>query len=352
MPYCTLSYFVLLHDLVPLSAPLCTKPLTPYAPCLRRHPKGRALRPGASNVYHVVADSTSINSPVPGSSPPSKSYFPSAKLNGATPLNGHAVSPGFTSSKGSPSLPNGCSLPNGDAAVSQADASMLIKANGAAPVSSFAAVEAHKWDGLANGGAARANGIGPKQVGGLSGRPGVVGGSEKRPSGVVGEHFASFGDEELVYEKLPQDIADRHVLLMDPILGAGSSAVRAIQVTLRSFWLACGSSTAPAHNPTHTKPSLFKRYLHLVHFSFFKNPRPVDHGVESGGGWCAKARLGLGGRVMLLLDGLCQAYQITILVQTSSLFLLSHLLAWEVPRFPDAAKAWACPPCSTDVRCH
>ena len=36
----------------------------------------------------------------------------------------------------------------------------------------------------------------------------------------------------LVYEKLPRDIADRHVLLMDPILATGNSAVRAIQVLL------------------------------------------------------------------------------------------------------------------------
>jgi uracil phosphoribosyltransferase len=26
---------------------------------------------------------------------------------------------------------------------------------------------------------------------------------------------------QLIYEKLPHDIADRHVLLMDPILGTG-----------------------------------------------------------------------------------------------------------------------------------
>lgn len=37
-------------------------------------------------------------------------------------------------------------------------------------------------------------------------------------------------DQALVYEKLPQDIADRHVLLLDPMLGCGSSAVKAIEV--------------------------------------------------------------------------------------------------------------------------
>lgn len=39
-------------------------------------------------------------------------------------------------------------------------------------------------------------------------------------------------EKELVYERLPEDIADRFVLLMDPILGTGSSAVRAVKVLL------------------------------------------------------------------------------------------------------------------------
>ena len=37
-------------------------------------------------------------------------------------------------------------------------------------------------------------------------------------------------EEELIYEKLPADIAARHVLLLDPILATGNSAARAIQV--------------------------------------------------------------------------------------------------------------------------
>ena len=37
-------------------------------------------------------------------------------------------------------------------------------------------------------------------------------------------------DKELIYEKLPADIAERHVMLMDPILATGNSAVKAIQV--------------------------------------------------------------------------------------------------------------------------
>lgn len=36
--------------------------------------------------------------------------------------------------------------------------------------------------------------------------------------------------DDLIYEKLPHDIANRHVLLMDPILGTGNTVARALQV--------------------------------------------------------------------------------------------------------------------------
>ncbi|XP_015574932.1 uridine kinase-like protein 3 isoform X1 [Ricinus communis] len=38
---------------------------------------------------------------------------------------------------------------------------------------------------------------------------------------------------QLIYEKLPQDISNRHVLLLDPILGTGNSAVQAISLLIR-----------------------------------------------------------------------------------------------------------------------
>ena len=48
----------------------------------------------------------------------------------------------------------------------------------------------------------------------------------------------SIGDklvqQELIYEKLPADIAERHVLLMDPILGTGNTAARAIEARVRA----------------------------------------------------------------------------------------------------------------------
>ncbi|XP_021612729.1 uridine kinase-like protein 3 isoform X1 [Manihot esculenta] len=37
---------------------------------------------------------------------------------------------------------------------------------------------------------------------------------------------------QLIYEKLPQDISKRHVLLLDPILGTGNSAVQAISLLI------------------------------------------------------------------------------------------------------------------------
>jgi hypoxanthine-guanine phosphoribosyltransferase len=54
-------------------------------------------------------------------------------------------------------------------------------------------------------------------------------------------------DQEIVYEKLPTDIAERFVLLMDPILGTGGSASRAVNVLLdkgveegKILFLRCG----------------------------------------------------------------------------------------------------------------
>ncbi|RZC65939.1 hypothetical protein C5167_009628 [Papaver somniferum] len=41
------------------------------------------------------------------------------------------------------------------------------------------------------------------------------------------------GQQQLIYEKLPNDISDRHVLLLDPILGTGNSAVEAISLLIR-----------------------------------------------------------------------------------------------------------------------
>ena len=40
---------------------------------------------------------------------------------------------------------------------------------------------------------------------------------------------AGVKNDYIVYQKLPADIAERHVLLLDPILATGNSACRAIQ---------------------------------------------------------------------------------------------------------------------------
>ena len=65
----------------------------------------------------------------------------------------------------------------------------------------------------------------------------------------VGDHVM---DKELIYEKLPADIAERHVLLMDPILATGNSAVRAIQVGMVLTWTSQHKERAspmPAEEP-------------------------------------------------------------------------------------------------------
>ncbi|XP_076887948.1 uridine kinase-like protein 4 [Bidens hawaiensis] len=46
-------------------------------------------------------------------------------------------------------------------------------------------------------------------------------------------HREGDNGQQLIYEKLPQDISDRHVLLLDPILGTGNSAVQAIALLLK-----------------------------------------------------------------------------------------------------------------------
>lgn len=45
-------------------------------------------------------------------------------------------------------------------------------------------------------------------------------------------HREGDNGQQLIYEKLPTDISDRHVLLLDPILGTGNSAVEAISLLI------------------------------------------------------------------------------------------------------------------------
>ena len=54
---------------------------------------------------------------------------------------------------------------------------------------------------------------------------------KNRGSCRLGDHIV---EQELIYEKLPRDIAQRHVLLLDPILATGNSAARAIQVQFQT----------------------------------------------------------------------------------------------------------------------
>ncbi|CAL9219043.1 unnamed protein product [Arabidopsis halleri] len=45
-------------------------------------------------------------------------------------------------------------------------------------------------------------------------------------------HREGDNGQQLIYEKLPSDISERHVLLLDPILGTGNSAVQAIRLLI------------------------------------------------------------------------------------------------------------------------
>ncbi|XP_039138150.1 uridine kinase-like protein 4 isoform X1 [Dioscorea cayenensis subsp. rotundata] len=46
-------------------------------------------------------------------------------------------------------------------------------------------------------------------------------------------HREGDNGQQLIYQNLPKDISDRHVLLLDPILGTGNSAVQAINLLLQ-----------------------------------------------------------------------------------------------------------------------
>ncbi|GLC49136.1 hypothetical protein PLESTB_000186300 [Pleodorina starrii] len=80
------------------------------------------------------------------------------------------------------------------------------------------AAAARSGSGGGSGGESGSGGGGNGSGGGGSGRGGSVG------SGNGG------GGSDVIYEKLPADIAERHVLLLDPLLTTGATAVKAIQI--------------------------------------------------------------------------------------------------------------------------
>ncbi|KAF8072566.1 UKL1 [Scenedesmus sp. PABB004] len=49
---------------------------------------------------------------------------------------------------------------------------------------------------------------------------------------LVHRHGPAAAEQEVIYERLPADIASRHVLLLDPLVGTGRTACRAVQVLL------------------------------------------------------------------------------------------------------------------------
>ena len=62
--------------------------------------------------------------------------------------------------------------------------------------------------------------------------------------------------EELIYEKLPKDVAQRHVLLLDPVLATGTSAARAVQVCLQG-WTRASSCSLPSLPFPHCPSRLY-----------------------------------------------------------------------------------------------
>lgn len=57
-------------------------------------------------------------------------------------------------------------------------------------------------------------------------------------------------NKQLIYEKLPNDISDRHVLLLDPILGTGSFVIIVKTLSYQAYYLFLGhymGSCTPAH---------------------------------------------------------------------------------------------------------
>lgn len=56
----------------------------------------------------------------------------------------------------------------------------------------------------------------------------------------------------MVYERLPSDIATRQVLLMDPLVGTGRTACRAVQVRRDYWWyqvlLICARGAVTQHH--------------------------------------------------------------------------------------------------------
>lgn len=93
--------------------------------------------------------------------------------------------------------------------------------------------------------------------------------SKERPPGAASEDGAAavvrcdsvgtaagcngYDEQEVVYERLPLDIANRYVLLLDPVLGTGHSATSAIQVGRPPAPRpACGGRVAGGRAAGHT----------------------------------------------------------------------------------------------------
>ena len=84
-------------------------------------------------------------------------------------------------------------------------------------------------------------------------------------------------EQELVYEKLPKDIADRHVLLMDPILATGNSAARAIQASLSTTnKTLSGQCSGSMHGCAARHSCALIRQVHMSEFLLTEHSQQED----------------------------------------------------------------------------
>ena len=92
-------------------------------------------------------------------------------------------------------------------------------------------------------------------------------------------------EEELIYEKLPKDIAERHVLLLDPILATGNSAARAIQARpqrRQPCLAACSALCLLSHQRLHTSwpVSVSRAELPGLHLQQPRQSPPAGQGRD------------------------------------------------------------------------
>jgi len=98
-----------------------------------------------------------------------------------------------------------------------------------------AAASASSNGGVSSGSKAAASCVSPRgspmPPGGFSTEGGAFAAAVATYGSVQGQCWIQNSTQDVIYEKLPADIAERNVLLMDPVLSTGNSAYTAIEVS-------------------------------------------------------------------------------------------------------------------------